>query len=93
MRRTSETLAQEALDIANRCEYRLVQADCHNFLAQVALEEGKLGEARRHAETGRERALCDGPGHRYEVAFLEAERLLEKIEHEEHERNTKDTKG
>lgn len=87
VRRTWEALAQEALEIANRCGYRLKQADCHNFLAQLALalseveglEAGKLEEARRHAETARERARCDGPGHRYEVAFQEAERLLEEI--------------
>ena len=49
-------------------------------MAQVALDVGDLPEARRHAETGRERAWCDGPGHRYEVAFREAERLLGEIE-------------
>jgi tetratricopeptide (TPR) repeat protein len=72
--------AQEALSIADRCEYRLAQADCHNFLAQLALEVNDLEEAREHAETARERAECDGPGHRYEVAFQKAERLLEEIE-------------
>ena len=99
MRRTWEaealSLAQEALDIADRCEYRLVQADCHNFLAELALalseagpeprrrveglEAGDLQKAREHAETARERAWCDGPPHRYEAAFQEAERLLERI--------------
>jgi tetratricopeptide (TPR) repeat protein len=89
------SLAQEALDIAERCEYRLVQADCHNFLAELALalseagpeprrrveglEAGNLEEARRHAETARDLAWCDGPPHRYEAAFQEAERLLEEI--------------
>ncbi|MCP4550220.1 MAG: hypothetical protein GY835_27480 [bacterium] len=72
-------LAHEALDIAERCEYRLVQADCHNFLAQAALDAGDLPRARRHAEIARERAECDGPPHRYEVAFREAERLLGEI--------------
>jgi hypothetical protein len=69
VRRTWETLAQEALEIAERCGYRLVQADCHNFLAQLALEEGDLQKAQEHAETARERAWCDGPPHRYEAAF------------------------
>jgi hypothetical protein len=88
VRRTSEVpgtsealfLAREALAIADRCGYRLVQADCHNFLARFALEAGNPDEAREHAETARERAWCDGPGHRYEVAFQEAERLLGEIE-------------
>ena len=81
------SLAKEALDIADRCGYRLVQADAHLVLAQLALSEveglafeaGDLPEARRHAEAARERAWCDGPPHRYEAAFLEAERLLEEI--------------
>jgi hypothetical protein len=73
------SLAKEALDIADLCGYRLVQADAHLVLAQLALEAGNLPEARRHAETARERAQCDGPPHRYEAAFLEAERLLEEI--------------
>jgi tetratricopeptide (TPR) repeat protein len=86
------SLAQEALDIADRCQYRLVQADCHNFLAELALalseveglEEGNLQKAQEHAETARQRAWCDGPPHRYEAAFQEAERLLEEIESLKH---------
>jgi len=78
------SLAQEALDIADRCQYRLVQADCHNFLAELALEAGDRQKAQEHAETARERAWCDGPPHRYEAAFQEAERLLERIESLKH---------
>ncbi len=70
-------LAQEALTIADRCEYRLKQADIHNFLAQVALEKGDREEARKHARIARERAWCDGPPHCYKPALDEAERLLE----------------
>ena len=69
--------AQEALSIADRCEYRLVQADIHNLLAQVALEKGDREEARRHAEIAKERAWCDGPPHCYKPALEEAERMLE----------------
>jgi tetratricopeptide (TPR) repeat protein len=68
--------AEEALDIADRCEYRLVQADAHNFLAQMALDEGERKAAREHAETAKERAWCDGPPHCYKPALEEAERLL-----------------
>jgi tetratricopeptide (TPR) repeat protein len=75
----ARSLAEEALAIADRCEYRLVQADARNVLARLALDEGKLEEARDHAETARERAWCDGPPHRYEAAFREAERLLEEM--------------
>jgi tetratricopeptide (TPR) repeat protein len=78
------SLAQEALDIADRCQYRLVQADCHNFLAQLALEAGDRQKAQEHAGTARERAWCDGPPHRYEAAFQEAERLLKEIESLKH---------
>lgn len=35
---------------------------------------------RRHAQTARERAWCDGPPRRYEVAFQETERLLREME-------------
>jgi tetratricopeptide (TPR) repeat protein len=78
------SLAREALDIADRCQYRLVQADCHNFLAELALEAGDTQKAQEHAEIARERAWCDGPPHRYEATFQEAERLLEKIESLKH---------
>ena len=84
VRRTWKALAQEALDIADRCQYRLVQADCHNFLAELAYEAGDRQKAQEHAETARERAWCDGPPHRYEAAFQEAERLLERIESLKH---------
>ncbi len=70
--------AEEALAIADRCEYRLVQADAHNLLAQLALGAGDKKAARRHAETARERAWCDGPPHCYKPALEEAERLLKE---------------
>jgi tetratricopeptide (TPR) repeat protein len=83
LRTEARSLAEEALTLADRFSYRLVQADCHNVLARLALEEGAVEKARGHAETARERAWCDGPPHRYEVAFQEAERLLTEIEAEE----------
>jgi tetratricopeptide (TPR) repeat protein len=75
-------LAREALTIADRCEYRLKQADIHNFLAQVALEKGDHEEARKQAEIAKERAWCDGPPHCYKPALEEAERMLELCKHE-----------
>ena len=85
--------AQEALAIANRCEYRLKQADIHNFLAHLAFARSNelremgneeattqaLTEARRQAEVAKERAWCDGPPHCYKPALDETERLLEEI--------------
>jgi len=68
--------AEEALAIADRCEYRLKQADIHNFLAHLALDAGDQPVARQHAEIARERALCDGPPHCYQPALDEAERML-----------------
>ena len=72
--------AQEALRIADRCDYRLKQADIHNFLARIELDTGDLASARTHAETAKERAECDGPPHCYKPAFEEAERLLAEID-------------
>jgi tetratricopeptide (TPR) repeat protein len=71
--------AMEALAIADRCEYRLAQADIHNFLARLALEEGDRKTAGEHAATAYERAWCDGPPHCYKPALEEAERLLDEL--------------
>jgi len=68
--------AQKALAIADRCEYRLDQADIHNFLARLALDSGKPAEARGHAQKAKDYAYCDGPPHYYKPAHEEAERLL-----------------
>jgi hypothetical protein len=66
------------------CEYRLVQAGCHNFLAGLALEEGSRQKAQEHAESACEWAWYDGPSHRYEAAFQEAEWLLQEVESLKH---------
>jgi len=71
--------AEEALSIADRCEYRLCQADIHNFLARLDLEAGDRASAVSHAQTARERALCDGPPHCYKPALDEAARLLKEL--------------
>ncbi len=71
--------ALEALSIADRCEYRLKQADIHNFLARLDIEAGDRESAIEHAQTGYERAWCDGPPYCYKPALDEAERLLEEL--------------
>jgi len=81
-------LAEEALTIATRSEYRLQQADIHLFLARLA-QEGHLlprdrkagltptAAARKHAQAARQAAACeDGPPYHYKVAYDEAEQLL-----------------
>jgi len=77
--RAAALAALDALSIADRAEYRLVQADAHNFLAQLALDEGDEKTCRKEAENARERALCDGPPHSYKPALDEADRLLAEL--------------
>jgi tetratricopeptide (TPR) repeat protein len=73
-------VAQEALTIADRCEYRLQQADIHNFLARLALDAGDRKAAGEHSRMGYERAPCDGPPHCYKPALEEAARLLGELD-------------
>ncbi|MBP7049401.1 MAG: DUF4062 domain-containing protein [Phycisphaerae bacterium] len=72
-------LTREALEIADRCEYRLKQADSHNFLAEMALAEGDKTTARKHAGIAKERAWCDGPPWCYKKALDQAEQMLAKL--------------
>jgi tetratricopeptide (TPR) repeat protein len=67
--------AEEALQIADRCEYRLKQADTHNFLAEFYLDAGDLEKAKKHGEIAKERAECG-----YTPALEKAEKLLDSIE-------------
>ena len=67
-------LAEEALQIADRCEYRLKQADIHNFLAEFYLDACDLKLAKKHGETAKERAACG-----YKPALEKAEKILNKI--------------
>ncbi|MHC4527963.1 MAG: DUF4062 domain-containing protein [Planctomycetota bacterium] len=72
----AKALTREALEIADRCEYRLVQADIHNFLAQMALAQGDKPGARKHAKLAYDYAYCDGPPHCYKKALDTAEQTL-----------------
>ncbi len=54
-------LAGEALVVADRCDYRLRQAEAHAMLARLEAEGGDRAAACRHAEAAMERAWCDGP--------------------------------
>ncbi len=66
---------EEALQIADRCEYRLKQADIHNFLAEFYLDAGDFERARTHGEIAKERAECG-----YKPALEKAEKMLNDIE-------------
>ena len=74
------SLTREALEIADRCEYRLKQADIHNFLAEMALAEGNKATALKHAGIAKERAWCDGPPYCYRKALDQAEQMLAKLQ-------------
>ena len=67
--------ADEALLIVDRCEYRLKQADIHNFLAEFYLDACDLENAREHVEIAKERAECG-----YKPALEKAEKMLNEIE-------------
>ena len=67
--------AEEALLIADRCKYRLKQADIHNVLAEFYLAAGNLKQAKKHGEIAKERAECG-----YKPALEKAEKLLNSIE-------------
>ena len=75
----AKDLTLEALEIADRYEYRLQQADIHNFLAEMALAESDKETACKHAEIAKERAYCDGPPHAYQKALDAANRLLASL--------------
>ena len=76
----AKSLTREALEIADRCEYRLKQADIHNFLAEMALAERDKATALKHAEIAKERAWCDGPPYCYRKALDQAEQMLTKLQ-------------
>ena len=76
-KREALKFADEALQIADRCEYRLKQADIHNFLAEFYLDTGDLEKAREHGEIAKGRAECG-----YRPALEKAEKMLDEIEEE-----------
>ena len=72
-------MAEDALNLADRCEYRLYQAEIHNFLAQLALSGNDPEKANEHAQIAFERALCDNPPHCYKPALSDAKSILEGL--------------
>ncbi len=74
--REAAEIAADAMAVALRCEYRLKEAEIHNFLSRLALEAGDRNRACLWANRAADRAKCDGPPHAYQAALDESERLL-----------------
>jgi tetratricopeptide (TPR) repeat protein len=72
----AEKLAKEALEIADRCQYRLKQADIHNFLTEYYIDVKDKAAAKAHLEIARERA---GPPCGYQPVREKAMRLLKRF--------------
>jgi len=70
----------EALQIADRCKFRLQQADIHNFLAELYMGARNYEKAKYHVEEAKKYAWCDGPPHRYDPAYTFSTNLAGKIE-------------
>ena len=70
----AEKLSNDALKIADRCHYRLQQADIHLFRAQLALDSGDKTTALHEVELAIERASCG-----YKPVLEKAKRLKELI--------------
>jgi tetratricopeptide (TPR) repeat protein len=70
----AKKLAKEALEIADRCQYRLKQADIHNFLTEYYIDAKDLAKAKAHLEIAREKAACG-----YQPALKKAQQLQERI--------------
>jgi tetratricopeptide (TPR) repeat protein len=66
--------AQDASMVANRCEYRLQQADINLFLAEMAFEEGNRDRALQRVEIAIERASCG-----YKPTLGKAKRLKKAV--------------
>ncbi len=70
----SYNIAQDALKIADRCKYRLQQADIHLFLAQLALDGKEKISALTEVNMAIERASCG-----YKPTYLKAKKLKRSI--------------
>lgn len=75
-RNQGKRCAEEALAIADGCDYRLKQAEIHLFLARWELDEGNALKGREQAEIAMERAWCDGPPQSYTAVLDEADWLV-----------------
>lgn len=76
----AQALAEEALSIAERCDYVLQSADIKIFLAQFVLEQKQdQVAAKKYAESAMKLAYCDGPSYEYKVAKQKGEIILSQL--------------
>lgn len=68
-----------ALAITNRSDFRVLRADIHNLLAELAIEESDWRTAKNYVQAAYGDAFCDGPPYCYKPAFEKAKHLLDKI--------------
>jgi tetratricopeptide (TPR) repeat protein len=73
-------VADEALALADRCEYRPKKAKIHAFRARLLLDEGDSISARTEAEIARDCAECDGEPSWCRGVLDEVEGLLTDID-------------
>lgn len=78
----AKNIAEEALYIANRFEYRLNLAEINNFLAKICLESNELDAALAYSQEAINQANCDGTPYCYkpelEIAYIISARIKEK---------------
>jgi hypothetical protein len=71
--------ANEALYLANRCEFKLIQADIHNFIAYMAKKENDSLTAKEQATLALEIARCNGSSISYKPAMDTAMEILRNL--------------
>jgi tetratricopeptide (TPR) repeat protein len=71
--------ATDALEIAERSEYRLKAAEACMALAEFALVNSELSAAEEQLGRARELALCDGPPHCYQPVLDAASQLAGRL--------------
>ncbi len=71
--------ATAALAITNRSDFRVLRADIHNLLAELAIVESDWLRAKNYAQAAYDDAFCDGSPYCYKPAFEKAKHLLNKI--------------
>ena len=75
----AKSSAEEALYIANRCEYCLNQAEINNYLAALDKIGGDFDAAKEHALSALKFALCGGSPNYFKFASDVARSLLKSI--------------
>jgi hypothetical protein len=71
--------AFEALQIADRCDYRLNKADINNFLALLSLNSKDIESSIKYAKMAYDFALCDGISHCYKPAMNNSNIIMNSI--------------